>query len=139
MKKIGIIMLILIFMAACGNRDEDAIEPIESERELDQQASSVQFRNVDVNIESEQFHIIGEVNSSGGLFYYQVELDGEIIQEETYQEVESSTEEWSKLEIVETLPREVLEGNEPPVVVLFGKNQSGEPINENYVPIDTQQ
>lgn len=138
MKKIGIVLLILLFLAACGNRDENVIEPLESEPELDQQATSVQFRNVDVNIESEQFHIIGEVNSSGGLYYYQVELDGDIIQEEAYEEVENLTDEWSKFEIVETLPREVLEGNEPPVVVLYGKNQSGEPINENYIPIDTQ-
>ncbi|GLO65634.1 MULTISPECIES: hypothetical protein [Oceanobacillus] len=138
MKKIGIVMLVLLFLTACGNRDEDVIEPMESESELDQQATSVQFRNVDVNIESEQFHIIGEVNSSGGLFYYKVELNGEIIQEEAYEQVENSTNEWSEFEIVETLPREVLEGNDPPVVVLYGKNQSGEPINENYVPIDTQ-
>ncbi|MFD1335678.1 hypothetical protein ACFQ4N_08975 [Oceanobacillus iheyensis] len=138
MKKIGIVMLILLFMAACGNRDEDVIEPVKTERELDQRATSVQFREIDVNLESEQFHIIGEVSSSGGLFYYHVELDGEIIQEETFEEVENSNSEWNRFQIVETLPNDVLEGNSPPVMVLYGKNESGEPINENYIPIDTQ-
>lgn len=126
-------------MTACGNRDEEVIEPIESEPESNQQASSVMFRNVDVNVESEQFHIIGEVSTSGGFFNYYIEHDAEIIQEEEEVEVEESVDNWSSFEIVETLPNDVLESDMPPIVVLHGKNVDGEHINENYIPIDIQE
>lgn len=137
MKYWYIIIVLFIMLTACGNRDEEVIEPVDPEQQEIQTTESVMFQEMDITTDGEQIHIIGQVKTSGNVFFYRIEQDNEVIQEEKKVELEAETEAFQRFEIMTSLSSDILEQAEPPFIVMYGKDEDGEEVNPNYVPIDT--
>lgn len=142
MKRWYVIIAAAVLLAGCGNREE-VIEPAgpeESTETENQTTDTVMFQELDITAEGEQFHIIGQVKTSANVFFYRIEQGGEIIQEEESVELEEADpESFQNFEIMETFSDDILEQEDPPIVIMYGKNEDNNEINANYVPIDTEQ
>ncbi|WP_152657285.1 hypothetical protein [Oceanobacillus sp. CFH 90083] len=138
MKRWYAIIAITALLAGCGNRDGEVIEPaVPGDNE--QTTSTVMFQEIDITVDGEQFHIIGQVRTDGDAFFYRMEQDGEIIQEEEIVELEESAPEaFQHFEIMETFSENILEQEEPPIIIMYGKDEENNEINPNYVPVDTE-
>lgn len=143
MKRWYVVIAAIVLLAGCGNRGEEVIEPAdlkEKAKTENQTTDSVMFQEIDITAEGEQFHIIGQVKTSANVFFYRIEQDGEIIQEEESVELEEADpESFQNFQIMETFSGDVLEQTEPPIVFMYGKDEDNNEINTNYVPIDTEQ
>jgi len=131
MRKALIIILALLFLAACGN------DKANNNGENDSNQETISFRNIDIVLEGDDVLISGEMNSWDGNFYYHV-LSGEkqIIEEEKVEK--NQIHFWANFEI--SLSKEELQSltEDVPHIVLYGKDDSGEDIDPNYVPIDLE-
>ncbi|MFD1066750.1 hypothetical protein [Oceanobacillus locisalsi] len=139
MKRWYVMIAAVMLLAGCGNREEEVIEP-SAPGENDEIASTVMFQEIDITADGEQFHIIGQVQTDAEAFFYRVEQDDETIQEEEMIELEEAeSDSFQQFEIMESFSEETLNQEEPPVVVMYGKDADNEEINPNYVPIDTEE
>ena len=127
-----LMLMMTVFLAACGNTGESVDE---NESETDE-AGSVILRNMEVVTEDLEVEVTGEASSESNEFYYHVEEGGNIIMEETQMSLEESQSDWSKFEIKLDLTDKYTNNEEPPIIVLYGKNSEGEMINSNYIPVD---
>ncbi|GIO24439.1 lipoprotein [Oceanobacillus sp. J11TS1] len=143
MKRWFVVIAIAVLLAGCGNRGEEVIEPADPESDnvtKNQTSDSVVFQEIDVTAEGEQFHIIGQVKTTSDIFFYRIEQDGEVIQEEESVELEEGeTDSFQNFEIMKTFSGDILEHEEPPIVVMYVKDKDNNEINPNYVLIDTKQ
>ncbi|WP_404458756.1 hypothetical protein [Oceanobacillus kapialis] len=138
MKKIMIVMVIIL-LAGCSNTQENNERTEESANEHEQETDvSVSIQNLDVQVNDKAMEAIitGEASLSGSDLYYTLEQgDRELAIEESV-ELEANAHGLSSFEISVEIPEETSSGEQPPVVKLYGKNNSGEEINPNYIPID---
>ncbi|GGP14399.1 hypothetical protein [Oceanobacillus neutriphilus] len=143
MKRWYVVIAAAVLLAGCGNREEEVIEPAGPEDSVEtenQTTDAVTFQEIDVTAEGEQFHIIGQVKTSADVFFYRIEQDGEVIQEEESVRLEGEDPEaFRSFGIMETFSGDILEHEEPPIVIMYGKNKDNKEINANFVPIDTEQ
>ncbi|GAA0312821.1 hypothetical protein [Oceanobacillus sp. FSL W7-1293] len=139
MKRWYAVIAVLVLLAGCGNRDEEVIEPSAPD-ENNETTGTVMFQEIDITADGEQFHIVGQVRTDGNAFFYRVEQDGETIQEETTVELEEADAgSFQSFQIMETFSEDTLSHEEPPFVVMYGKDEDDNEINANYVPIDTEE
>ncbi|WP_080874995.1 hypothetical protein [Oceanobacillus timonensis] len=139
MKRWYVIVAVIVLLAGCGNRGEEVIEPA-APGENDEAASTVMFQEIDITADGEQFYIVGQAKTDGDAFFYRVEQDEETVQEEEMVDLEESDPDaFQQFEIMETFSEETLEQEEPPIVVMYGKDADNNEINPNYVPIDTEE
>jgi len=124
-----------VVLVGCSGEDNEASEVDETaEQNVQESNTSVNFRNLDMTVEDDNFHLVGEVTTSENIFYYTIEQGDEVLQEETAVELEQG--EWIDFEIDGSLPEDADDHSEPPIILLYGKDGNGETVNPNYVPID---
>lgn len=135
MKKIFTIcfVLIMIILAGCASEGEENSN-VANENEQAEEEVAVTFRNLDMKVDGYTYKLTGEVQTTTDVFYT-VEQGETILQEEEQLELEGSYG-WTSFEMKGELPESVGESEEPPVVVLYGKSETEEQINPNYIPID---
>ncbi|UUI01816.1 hypothetical protein NP439_17420 [Oceanobacillus jeddahense] len=139
MKRWYVVIALIVVLAGCGNRGEEVIEPTAPD-ENNETTSTVMFQEIDITTDGEQFHIVGQVRTDGDAFFYRVEQDGEPIQEEKTIELEEAAPgSFQDFEIMETFSEDILEQEEPPIVIMYGKDADKNEINPNYVPVDTEE
>lgn len=129
--RFNILFLLLLFiLAACGGETptEESIEP-EEER------PAVNFRNLDMEVEDIIFMLTGEVQTTEQTLFYIVMQGEETLLGEQAVEI-SSDDEWVSFEIADELSDEAREGEDSPILTLYGKSNDGQQINPNYIPID---
>jgi len=93
------------------------------------------LNSVEVQTEGPAYEVTGEARAADNVFYYVVEHEENVIEEETEIHLEE-TVGWGTFEISGELPDSVTESEEPPTLTLYGKNEEGEEINSNFIPID---
>jgi len=59
-----------------------------------------------------------------------------VIIEEAHLSLDDPQNGWSDVEITLDLTDKYSNNEEPPIIVLYGKNSEGEIVNTNYIPID---
>lgn len=128
------LFMMLAVLTACGSSAEENEDAENNGQQQSEETVSVIFRHIDLKVEDHEYVLTGEVQSMTEV-YYTIEQEGEVLQEEERLELEDSTE-WTSFEISGELPESVDQSKEPPVIVLYGKNEQGEQINPNYIPID---
>lgn len=106
------------------------------ENDGEEPASSLVFRQLDVQVEKGSFTLTGEVNAEEGLFYYNVERGKDALLEETTYELETKGE-WERFEITGEI--EDHGESDPPLLILYGKTSDGDVYYPNYVPIDIEE
>jgi len=130
------IMLIMIalFLTACGDTTEEP--DVENDDPGLDEMNSVNLRNVDVAAEDLEVVVTGEASAVSDEFYYRVEEEGDVIVEEEHVTLDEPEDDWSEFELTLDLTDKYSNNEEPPVIVLYGKNSEGEMVNPNYIPID---
>lgn len=128
--KFSLLLLPFLLLFACGEDDEVT----EMNQKQSEEETFVVFRNLDIQTEKNSFVLTGEVNAMENVFYYSIEQGEETLVEEQPFEVDDS--EWAAFEITEELPEQVLEGEDPPIINMYGKTTDNEIVNPNYIPID---
>jgi hypothetical protein len=128
-----LLIIAILFLAACGNTEESVDE---NDAEQDE-AGSVDFRNIDVQTEDLEVNVTGQASTDSNEFYYRVEEAGDVIMEEARVSLEEAQTDWREFEIMLDLSEKYSNNNEePPIILLYGKNSEGEMVNPNYIPID---
>jgi len=131
-----ILIMMSILLSACGNADPD-VEDTENENTSGQEETgSVVLQDVEVETEDLLVSVTGEAIADKGEFYYRVEEEGDVIVEETHVSLEDPDDNWEEFDITLDLTDKYSGNEEPPVIVLYGKNDEGEMVNPNYIPID---
>ncbi len=115
----------LILLVACGNDNQAA-----------ENNTSVVFQNIDVVTEGNEFVLTGEVMATEGEFFYVIEQGEEKISAEKRIPIDQDTGDWEDFEIKEKLSDAVIESNDPPIIMLYGKNNDDGIVNPNYIPVD---
>ncbi|WP_163972018.1 putative periplasmic lipoprotein [Oceanobacillus halotolerans] len=141
MKKYLLLLMSVIFLMACSDegaekeqQDDSSQETEEDVTESSDDGTTAIFQNIDIRIVNKQkVSVTAEAKATNDVIYYKVEHDGKDIIEETEVTLE---EEWQEFNISITLPDDVVETEVVPVLMLYGKNEAGEMVNPNYVPID---
>lgn len=132
MKRKYLILIILgLLLSACG---EDTSTP-DASMEQSNEEISVTFRGLDIKAEDTSFVLTGEVNAADDIFYYLVKQGEEELLAEQSVEL-ASGEEWVSFEITEELPEETLDGEEAPIITMYGKTADNQTINPNFIPVD---
>lgn len=128
-------LIVILMIAGCGGIDE---KNNDNESEVEPDKESVVFRQIDVIVDSDQIKVSGEVKSWDGTFYYHILQGEEIVLDE-----DRFTSEhigfWTPF-IIELEKEDINQLREEiPHIALYGKNEAGEQINPNYVPIDLEE
>ncbi|MFA1818972.1 hypothetical protein ACDX78_02010 [Virgibacillus oceani] len=132
MRYLNLIIITVLFLAACG----DTGETIDENASETDRTGSVNLRNVEVEVEDLEVEVTGEASTASDEFYYRVEEEGNVIIEETHMGLEESQSDWSNFEIILDLTENYANNEEPPIIVLYGKNSEGDMINPNHIPVD---
>lgn len=137
MKKLYILFIVFIvsILGACGgDSDQPEADGIETNQQAEENAE-VALNNIDVQTEGLSYDVTGDVQAKENVIYYVLEHEGDVIEEETEINIEE-TEGWGNFEISGELPEAVTDSEEPPTLILYGKNEEGEQVNSNFIPID---
>ncbi|WP_164215023.1 hypothetical protein [Virgibacillus sp. YIM 98842] len=127
-----LLIIAILFLAACGNTEESV-----DENDAEQDEAGVDFRNIDVQTEDLEVNVTGQASTDSNEFYYRVEEAGNVILEEARVSLEEAQTDWREFEIMLDLSEKYSNNNEePPIILLYGKNSEGEMVNPNYIPID---
>ncbi|MUV36541.1 hypothetical protein JNUCC1_00344 [Lentibacillus sp. JNUCC-1] len=150
MKYIIMILLSAVILAGCGSESDQNTEQTtdnqakqevneelnegSNETKNEETAMDIAFKNIDIKIhDKKNVRIKGEAKSSNEKAYYQI-LHKDVLVEETKIELEG--EDWTSFTIETTLPQDVIETEEVPVLMIYGKTESGKEVNPNYFGID---
>src|SRR5699024_124907 len=100
-----------------------------------EETPAVNFRNLDMAVEDIIFMLTGEVKTNEQtLFYIVMQGEEKLIGEQAIEI--ASDGEWTNIEIAEELPGEVRDGEDAPILTLYGKSTDGQQVNPNHIPID---
>ncbi|PAV29224.1 hypothetical protein CIL05_12570 [Virgibacillus profundi] len=127
-----ILLLTAIMLIGCAESQEPNTET------ETQESATVNFRNIDVQIEANQINLAGEANTEEDEIFYTVDHGEQMIVEETNIQLDEGTHGWSSFELEITLPEKSADKIEAPIVTLYGKNKAGKVMNPNYIPVDLE-
>lgn len=131
-KYIGMLITVVL-LAGCGSQQEQVNNP--EQVETDDQASVV-FRNIDVKVDDDQIHLIGEAKTSEDEIYYDLTQGEEVLEKETAITLDEGHLSWSGFEMEIPLPEGASDKTDPPIFMLYVKGHNEKAINPNYIPVD---
>lgn len=119
-------------LVACGNEDT------KSDNVLTEDRASVSFQNIDVNVDSREFVLTGEVSGVVNEFFYVIDQGEERLLDEKSIPLDATSGDWGAFEINETIPESdsAVDSEDPPIITLYGKDNNNEMVNPNYIPVD---
>lgn|GEM_PF-4664251 len=125
----------LFILSGCDGNDEEAEKSATGTSEKSGQ--SAEFRKIDWKAQQQQIRMTGEAKSSNGLFYYRAEAqDGkELIQEK---EINLEHKRIFIPYFIEADTKD-LQGNDVAIFILYTKDEKGNPVSENHIPLKMDQ
>lgn len=135
--------LLLLLITGCSNKEADvkkdsnqlSVEDQEKAQEQAHQKAIVEFRDIDVVKVDNFVKLTGEATAENKEFFYQIEQDGVIIQEEIQVLLEKDGQEWQAFNIEKDIKG--FKNKEDPLIMMFyGKDTSGKKMGQNYIPIN---
>lgn len=137
MKKFLLVFASVLFiLAGCSSNEEQQSVSVDNEAEAEEEQVTVNLRNIYISEENNHIKIEGEARATDDTFYYQVEQDDSLLIEETQISMDKTNLGWGEFEIDLEEEEKMRENEKPPFMVFYVKNEDGEKINVNYVPID---
>ncbi|WP_217585954.1 hypothetical protein [Lentibacillus saliphilus] len=144
MRYIGIGVLLLAMLVGCANGnsssgDQDTTRKDSEVQDSGENASDstahISIKNIDIKIvDKKNVRINGEAQASGDAVFYRVLHEDDMIVDET--KIKLEEDDWNSFHIQITLPQKVIETDQVPVFMIYGKDANGNEINPNYFGID---
>ncbi|GAB3060272.1 lipoprotein [Virgibacillus ainsalahensis] len=134
MKYIIIVLTAAVVLAGCnsqGETDNGADTANEAE-----ESPSVSLRNIEVVVENDQIQVTAEANAAENEIYYTLEQGETLLVEEEIINLDGGHYGWSDFQLEVELPEEVEKTEDAPIIKMYGKDDNGELINPNYIPVD---
>ncbi|WP_100011444.1 hypothetical protein [Lentibacillus sediminis] len=129
-----IIALALLMLAGCDSGEDTASETEEGQEE----EASLQLRNIEVTVENGHALLTAQANGDAEEIYYTLEQGEEVLIEETSLSLGEGHYGWSDVELELKLPENAGDSGEAPVITVYGKNEAGEQVNPNYIPVEME-
>jgi len=129
--KYFMIIVAALVLTACGNEEAEKTES-NTQTESD---VTIMFQNMDLKSQDNTFTLTGEAAATDGELFYVIDQGKERLIEEKRVTLEKAGE-WTSFEIKETLPESSMEGQDPPIITLYGKDATNKMVNPNYIPVD---
>ncbi len=135
--------LLLLLITGCSNKEADvkkdsnklSIEDQEKAQEQAHQKAIVEFRDIDVVKVDTLVKLTGEATAENGEFFYQIEQDGVIIQEEKQIPLDKDGQAWQDFNI-ETDIAGFKNKEDPLIMMFYGKDAKGKKMGQNYIPVN---
>lgn len=125
--------LVLLMLVGCGSGEDSASETEEGQEE---EEASLQLRNIEVTVEDGQVQLTAQASAEDGEIYYTLEQGEKVLIEETSLTLGEGHYGWSDLDLELELPENAGESGEAPIIKVYGKNEVGEQVNPNYIPVE---
>jgi hypothetical protein len=132
LKEITVFLFVAMLLVACGNEQTKRTD-IDGEQT---DAVSVLFRDIDVKMKGNQLHLSGEAKSTENEIYYELTQGEEVLQQETAIPLNEGHLGWSEFDIELMLPKDAVEMEDTPIVMLYVKGNNSKVVNPNYIPVD---
>ncbi|MBP1947270.1 hypothetical protein [Virgibacillus litoralis] len=149
MKKLIITLLCAFALVACSseegtdsesaneNNEEETNSESNGEKSSETEGSaSVQFRNVEMNIQESTIRVSGEAKAMDNTFFYKFEQGDSVIVKETAVDLEKNDQGWGSFQLELELTQKVRDAQVMPVITLYDKKEDGTMVNKNYLPVD---
>ncbi|WP_173916971.1 BsuPI-related putative proteinase inhibitor [Halobacillus sp. Marseille-Q1614] len=94
------------------------------------------FREMTMSGENGQYSVSGEANVNKGEFYYTIDDGHNIFVEDEPVKVDDPQAEWSPFSLEIELNPDKLPDSGALVMTIYEKDENGEPVNMNYVPLE---
>ncbi|MFD1850047.1 hypothetical protein [Oceanobacillus bengalensis] len=130
--KYGILIFgLCLFLVGCGG--EDVTDTSTSEPAN----FTFQLRNIDQQLDRNRVDLNAEVNTTESEIYYTIEQGEELLHEETSIAIDEVSS-WFPIDINYELAEAQISAEEPPIITVYVKDESGERTNPNYIPVDVK-
>ncbi|RYG72596.1 hypothetical protein EU245_09700 [Lentibacillus lipolyticus] len=138
MRKWVFIAFAAIVLSACSNTGESNgnNETNKEANEQTEETASVTFRKMDVTTEESTIQVTGEAQTVGDSIYYTFEQGDTVLVEENEINLQKNEQGWASFSIELELNERIKNTEEVPIIILYGKNDSGEKVDQNHVPVD---
>ncbi|MFC3040639.1 hypothetical protein ACFOGI_10310 [Virgibacillus xinjiangensis] len=136
MKHILILFAAVAFLVGCSGGDET--EGTENQAAEQESSPAVSLRNIDVLTTGGEIQLTAEAKTTEDEIYYKMEQGETLLVEETGFSPEESEQEWGEFQLNIEMPEELDPSDEAeaPIITIFAKDQQGELVNPNYIPVD---
>lgn len=111
-------------------------ESVKEETSADDEEKSVSFQQLHFRMGIEDVTVTGSAAAPNDEIFYEVEQGDELIVEETKIPLEDKGEELDDFEVKFDLTEDMEKSDEALVTIFYAKNEQGEKINENFLPIN---
>ncbi|RLL45049.1 hypothetical protein D8M04_09250 [Oceanobacillus piezotolerans] len=130
MKHFISILLIGMILVGCGNS-----EVTENAGESSGKEPFLEMRNIHLQVEEMEVNVTAEVSTEEDYIYYSIAQGEEVLVKEKRIEGVREDSPWTSIEIEERLKDITSTKENIPVLSIYVKNEAGEAINPNYIPI----
>ena len=137
-------ILMAVLLIGCSNTNEinDSHEEVKEDEVAEDQESkeaeedTARFHGMHFRLGIEDVSVTGKAKATNGEIFYVVEQGEEQLVEETKIPLEDDGDEWTDLEIKFPLTEEMENSEDSLVAIFYGKDDQGEQINPNILPIN---
>ncbi|MFD2761744.1 hypothetical protein [Lentibacillus juripiscarius] len=140
MRKWAFIAFAAIVLTACSNADESVEEKetdnAQNQNEQAEDTTTVTFRKMDVTVEEDTIQLSGEAQTDANNIYFTFKQGDNVLVDDNQIELEKNEQGWASFSIGLELNEKIKNTEEVPIVILYGKNDSGEKMDKNHVPVD---
>ncbi|WP_106498042.1 lipoprotein [Lentibacillus sp. Marseille-P4043] len=140
MKKYVFLFVATFLLAGCSGQDEQETKPEpKADNEVtttDEEAVSVQFNNIDITTPDGKILVKGNATASNDVFYFTLKYGEEVVVDETKVKLDTDESGWGTFELEIEQPKDAETKEEIPLFTFYVKNEAGEMVNPNYIPVD---
>ncbi|MFC2949944.1 hypothetical protein [Virgibacillus sediminis] len=131
MRYILIILAAAAVLAGCSGTVDD------KENETAEQGNTaVSLRNIDVITTGNEIQLTAEASTAQEELFYKLEQGEETLIEESSFTPGEGEGEWRKFQLNIGMPDELDSSGKAPIITIYAKDEQGEPVNPNYIPVD---
>src|SRR5699024_5534350 len=137
-------ILMAVILISCSNTNEINDNPEEVKEDVvadeqednEEEGDTAQFHGMHFRLGIEDVKVTGKAKATNDEIFYVIEQGEEQIVEGTKITLEEEEDEWTDLEIKFPLTEEMENSEDALVAILYGKDDHGEQINPNILPIN---
>ncbi|GGB39764.1 hypothetical protein F3157_07195 [Virgibacillus dakarensis] len=138
MKKLLLLASIIFLLAGCSGQDNPGQKENQNQDKpvADKEKVSVQLNNIDIKTPDGKIIVKGNANATNDEFFFTLKYGDTVVVEERKIELDTDKSGWGSFELAIDQPDDGKTAKQIPVFTFYSKNNEGEIVNPNYVPVD---